>query len=355
MKIPLLPKEIKEIPLNEVNNEVLDLNSFIVNSNEVNTDLEDFITGRIPQGYKSGIADLDKHFVMKKNEFYILTGKKGQGKTTVNQALQMLYAIPNDLIWVVAFQENSYWSMKLNYMNYILCDYATDVYKKDKLLFDKASEWVDAHFIFIKVEDIKTACEVTKNLIKQGKDIHALFLDPINSFKNGWQDSGNMYSDGTIAGLELLNFAKNFCSVHISQHPTMSGQRQEGAVNSYSAEGGWFLNKAHFTYVIHREKGTSQNQLIVENVRNRHTGGEETNKENPLVLHWSPTKIDLSYLQNIGQSEVNIIKKVKMTYNPLQENFEGVTFKELPEVNNIIKTASPFEAFGKDDDSDVPF
>ena len=114
----------KKIPLNNEIQEDFDYKSFIVNSNEVNTDLEDFITDRIPQGYKSGIAHLDKHFVMKKNEFYILTGKKGQGKTTVNQALQMLYSIPNDLIWVVAFQENSYWAMKLNYMNYILCDYA---------------------------------------------------------------------------------------------------------------------------------------------------------------------------------------------------------------------------------------
>ena len=342
MKIPLLPKDIKEIPLNEQINDVFDYKSFIVNPNIINNDLEDFITGRIPQGFKSGIYDLDKHFVMKKNEFYILTGKKGQGKTTVNQALQMVYTIPNNLIFVVAFQENSYWSMKLNYMNYILCDFAKDVFKTNKPLFDLASKWVDEHFIFIKVEDIKTACEVTKNLIKQGKDIHALFLDPINSFKNGWQDSGNLYSDGTVAGLEILNFTKDFCSVHISQHPTMSGQRQQGAVNSYSAEGGWFLNKAHFTYVIHREKGTSENQLIIENVRNKHTGGEETAPDNPLVLNWSPTKIDLFYLQNIGASEVNIIKKVKMTYNPLNENFDGQTFKE------IIRTINPKDAFDDD-------
>ncbi len=275
--------------------ENVDYSSFIVKPNEINNDLNDYLTGRVPQGFKTGITAIDEHFVCKKNEFYILTGKKGMGKTTVNQALQIMFSVANGLIWVVAFQENSYWSMKLNYMNYLLGEMANDVRKENPVLFQEASDWIDEHFIFINVEDIKTATEVTKSLIESGKDIHALLLDPINSFKNGWQDSGNGYSDGVVAGMNLLNFSKEFCSVHISQHPNMSGQRQEGAVTSYQAEGGWFLNKASFTYVLHREKGSSDNELIVENVRNRHTGGSETNPDNPIVLVWSPTKISISY------------------------------------------------------------
>ena len=86
-----------------------------------------------------------------------------------------------------------------------------------------------------------------------------------------------------------------YCSVFINQHPTMSAQRQIGAVSSYQGEGGWFLNKASFTFVIHREKGSSENSLIVENVRNLHTGGSETNADNPVNISWRATGIDISY------------------------------------------------------------
>mgnify|MGYP003647554991 FL=1 len=298
--------------------EINDFNykNHIVNSSVINSDLDDFITGKIPQGFKCGFEVLDDHFQCKKNEFYILTGKKGRGKTTINQAIQIMYSISNDLIWVVAFQENSSWSMKLNYMNYLLGSYATDVKRNDLRRYNLASDWIDKHFIFIKVEDIKTATEVTKGLINDGVDVHALLLDPINSFKNGWQDTGNGYADGVVAGLEILNFSKEFCSVHISQHPNMSGQRQEGAVTSYQAEGGWFLNKASFTYVLHREHGSSDNQLIVENVRNKHTGGSETEADNPVIIEWSAISINIRKAMGFD-TELNCIQQLVRKFNPL--------------------------------------
>ena len=309
------------------NPESFDHTKHLVDPSLTNSDLDDFISGKIPQGYKTGIITLDDHFVFKKNEFYILTGKKGMGKTTINQALQIMTSIVNDLIFVVAFQENSHWSMKLNYMNYFLGAFAKEVKKLDLKRYNMASDWIDKHFIFIEVDDIKTATEVTKNLISEGVDVHALLLDPINSFKIGWQDTGNSYADGVVAGMELLKFTKKYCSVHISQHPTMSAQRQEGAVSSYQAEGGWYLNKASFTYVIHRQNGTSENHIIVENVRNKHTGGGETDPSNPVVLDWSPTCVNIGYLTG-HERELNVIQVLIKKYNPL--NIRG---QELPNVS----------------------
>jgi len=271
---------------------------FIVNKNKINTDLLDFFNGKIKRGYKSGIYLLDKHFIFKDNEFYVLTGKKGSGKTTITQALQLIGSISNDLIWVVCFQENSEWSMKLNYMNYLLGDFALNIKKTNLELYKKVSDWVDEHFIFIEVDDIKTALYVTKNLIKKGKKIHAVLLDPINSFRNGFQETGNGYSDGVVAATEILKFTKKWAN-----------QRKLEAVTSYDAEGGWFLNKASFTYVIDREKGTNLNKIIVENVRNKHTGGSETDSENPLILEWSPNNINIRYNNDIHKS-VNVIQKI---------------------------------------------
>lgn len=296
------------------NIEEKDFSKFIITPEKTNKDLKDFLTGKIKQGYKLGIEAIDNHFAMKKNEYYVLTGKKGSGKTTINQALQLMYSIVHGLIWVVAFQENSLWAMKLNYMNYILCDYAKDCLKTNPDKFNKASEWIDKHFIFLKVDTVKEAIDTTKYLIKEGTDVHGLFLDPINSFKSGFQDTGNGYADGVELALQLLKFSKNFCSVHISQHPSMSGQRQDGAVTSYQGEGGWHLNKADFTYVIHREKGSSANELIIENVRNKHTGGAETDKDNPVIIDWLPTSLNVRYLDG-GFYEKNIIQKLLLKHN----------------------------------------
>jgi len=334
---------IELIKKNEDYKDELEFNykDYLVSSVSINSDLDDFITGKIPQGFKSGVHILDNHFVSKKNEFYIVTGKKGQGKTTIYQILQLLFSISNNLIWVVAFQENSNWSMKLNLMNLILGGFARDVKQKNLSLYNKASKWIDKHFIFIEVESIKTATEVAEGLINDGVDVHGLLLDPINSFKNGWQDTGNGYADGVATSLKLLNFAKKVCSVHITQHPNMSGQRQEGAVSSYQAEGGWFLNKAHNTCAIHREPGSSQNELMVEHVRNKHTGGDQTERENPVIIEWSPTQINIFMKNTPNISENNVIKELVDKYNIFDLDIEDK--KPTP-------TASLDEAFGDDEE-----
>lgn len=321
-------KKLKEVEKN------FNYKDYIINPNKINSDVDNFLSGKIPKGYKIGVQSLDRHFVCKKNEFYVLTGKKGKGKTTVNQAIQLMQSVVNGLIWVVCFKENSEWSAKLNYMNYALCDFASDVKKRNPELYKKVSDWIDKHFIFIDVEDIKTSLEVTKEIIKSGVDVHSLLLDPINSFKNGWQDSGNGFSDGSIASINMLNFTKKYCSIHISQHPVMSAQRQQGRVTSYQGEGGWFLNKASFTWVIDRESGSSDNQIIVENVRNKHTGGGETDNDNPVVLNWSPTKINIGYLDG-SYLEENVVANIVRKHNPfnLKDNSFFQEEKELPRLD----------------------
>ena len=327
----------------EDNND-FDYTKFIIKSDDINKDIDNFLTGRIPKGFGSGIHELDNHFLCKKNEFYLLTGKKGDGKTTIHQALELLFSIVNNLVWVVAFQENSEWSMKVNYMAYLLGRFPKDVYNEDRELYDKASKWIDEHFIFIEVEDIKTATEVTKGIINSGIDVHALVLDPVNSFSFGWQDTGNDYSDGKVAGVKMLRFTKKYCSIHASQHPTVSAQRSKEDVTSYSGEGGWYLNKASYTYYINR-RGKNENEFSVDNVRNKQTGGNTTDIENPVVIYWHPTKIDVGY--RMGDTELDVIGQVKRKYNPLNETFKPK--KQFQEDKETLPNMSASDAF------EVPF
>lgn len=338
--------KIKPIILKDAEEDVQDYSKFLVDNKDVNNDLNDFVDGRIEHGYTLGISCFDEYYVAKKFEFYGIVGKKGRGKTTINQAIQVAHSVANDLIWVVAFQENSAWSMKLNYLNYLLCDFAKDVKKKNYPLYEKALKWVEEHFIFLKVETIKEALETTQYLIEEKEiDVHAVFLDPINSFDSGYYNSGNSYQDMVDTSKKILRHSKDVCSVHVSQHPTMSGQRQEEDVNSFQAEGGAILNKASFTYAINRDSGSSNNRISVDNVRNRHTGGNETSADNPVILNWSPTKIGLGNLIE-GVKEQNIIHELKRIYNPLGEDFGEKEPETMP-------TIDVQEAFGSVED--LPF
>jgi energy-coupling factor transporter ATP-binding protein EcfA2 len=324
---------------------------YIIKPETINKEIDDFVTGRIAQGFASGITELDNHFLCKKNEFYLLTGKKGDGKTTIHQCLEIMYSMVNNLIWVVAFQENSEWSMKVNYMAYLLGRFPKDVYNEDRALYNRASEWIDKHFYFIEVEDIKTATEVTKGIIKSGIDVHGLVLDPVNSFSFGWQDTGNDYSDGKVAGVKMLRFTKKYCSIHASQHPTVSAQRSREDVTSYSGEGGWYLNKASYTYYINR-RGGNENELSVDNVRNKQTGGNTTEIENPVVIYWHPTKIDIGYRRDT-ERQLDVIGQIRREYNPLKENFKNKPIA----VKEVLPNLSPENAFdlGNDEIDEIPF
>tara|TARA_R110002050_G_scaffold110178_1_gene222164 strand:- start:1225 stop:2229 length:1005 start_codon:yes stop_codon:yes gene_type:complete len=307
-----------------------DYKKYIVNPNTINGEINNFFSGNIKKGYTLGIPEFDNHFVCKENELYALTGRKGEGKTTISQAIQIMHSIVNDLIWVVAFQENADWGTKINYMNYLLSEHPKDVEKNNPELYKKASDWLDKHFIFLDVEDIKTAVEVTKELINNGTNVHALVLDPVNSFKSGYQDTGNGYSDGVETARAVLKFTADYCTVYVSQHPNMSAQRLDRVLTPYDAEGGWWNNKASFTWIIHRQKDSNHNNVIVYNVRNKHTGGSPTKDENNLIIDWQVTQVNI-FMESGGMRHENVIQKLVKKHNPLKLDDVGfIKDKELP-------------------------
>ena len=315
-----------------------DFNKFIVNPKGINKTIQDFFNGDIKKGYEIGIPCFDEHFVCKENELYALTGKKGGGKTTINQAIQIMHSIVSDLVWVCAFQENSDWGQKLNYLNYFLGEHANIIKNTNPKLYNKASKWIDAHFIFLDVETIKDALDTTKFLIENGTKVHALVLDPANSFQSGFANTGNGYADGVETARKVLRFTEKYCTVYVSQHPNITAQRNpDRIITSYDAEGGWWLNKASFTWVIHRVKDTHKNNIIVEDVRNKHTGGSRTDLYNELIIEWLVTTINIIQGDDI---HINVIQYLVRKHNPI--NFD---YEYLPETEEILPSLTSNEAF----------
>lgn len=331
-----------------------DYKKYIIDNNDINNRLSDYIHGRIPRGYRTGINVLDNVIVCKKNEMFACTGKKGRGKTTIEEILLLMWAMSNNLVFVLALQENDESLEKMNLLGYLFGKPASEVEKENKELFDKGVKWLDEHFIFIDVEDFKTALDVTEALIKNGTKVTGVFLDPSNSFDNGFVNTGNQWADEKTAAKKMLKFCKEVCTIFLSQHPNMSGQRSEGDINSYSAENGVFLNKAHFTWVINRDNDSNENRITVDNIRNKYTGGTIVLPDNPLIIKWHPNKIDVFHKDEVGNLiiEEDVVQQIRKKYNPLKEVFT----EDLP---NFIEPKQQVnltteEAFGEDND-DMPF
>jgi len=335
----------KEITSEDFND--FDYKKHIVNPSEIDNTINDFYNGKLKKGYKIGIPCFDEHFVCKEKSLYALTGKKGKGKTTINKIIQLMQSIVNDLVWVVAFQENSDWGNKVEYLQYLLDGFAIDIQKENPKLYKLASDWIDQHFIFLDVETIEQAIKTTECLIKkENKNIHAILLDPVNSFEFGYKDTGSTFSDGVYSSKKVLRWCKKNVSIYVSQHPTISAQRDKPIVTPFDAEFGFWNNKAHFTWVINRSEGTSDNVISVWNVREKLTGGSPTNNDEPLIIEWFPTKINI---KKAGEVYENVIQYLIRKHNPFNYDFEPLPeVKEIPNIN-------PKDAFESYEDDDLPF
>ena len=328
-------------------NNNFDYNKYVIKKNYINNRLSDYITGNIPKGYRIGFKALDSVIVCKINEMLACVGKKGRGKTTIEEILLLLWAISNNLNFCLALQENDEALEKKNLLGYLLGKDTKEVFNHDKELYNRAVKWLDERFIFLECDTFKEITETVEALIKNGKKIDGLFCDPVNSIESGWYQTGNQYQDDKKTAAKLLKFSKNVCTVFLSQHPTMLAQRSSEDVNSYSAEGGHFLNKSHFTWAINRDNGSNENRISVDNVRNKYTGGSVTDPDYPLILKWHPYKIDI--INNDYGTVEDIVRKLVKKHNPFDEIF----IDDLP--NKIeTPTTSLDEAFGNDED-DMPF
>lgn len=337
--------EIKK-PLEELKDEIndaVDYSKFIVSHESINKTVQSYYNGDIHTGYKIGIPCFDKHFVCKEKSLYALTGKKGKGKTTINKIIQIMQSVVNDLVWVVAFQENNDWSNKIEYLQYFLGGFAKDIEKENPKLYKLASDWIDKHFYFLDVESIKEALETTEYLISTGINVHAVLLDPINSFESGYKDSGNSFTDTVYTAKKVMRWAHKNVSVYVSQHPNIKAQREKESVTPFDAELGTYNNRADFTWVVNRGNETSLNEIGVWNVREKLTGGSPTSVDEPLYIEWFPTKINI--IKGSERYE-NVIQYLVRKHRPIDYDFEY-----LPESKEVLPNIEPIDAFPED----IPF
>jgi replicative DNA helicase len=68
--------------------------------------IKDVRSGKIKEGLKLGIPEIDEHFRYKAGNFNVILGHANTGKTTVILYIMLLYSIKHNLKWLVFSSEN---------------------------------------------------------------------------------------------------------------------------------------------------------------------------------------------------------------------------------------------------------
>ena len=299
----------------------------------------------------TGIEEFDHWFKFKRNSLYLCTGKLGRGKTTVQQFLFVMASMVNDWKWLIVCMENSKMDFAENLISFVLRRNAKEVKQSNPSLYKMAHDFVSSHFQFVtsEVNNIDMLVEVATKYHKVFP-FDAMFIDPVNSIQpkagSDWD-----FNTGVGAASKILRFREEVASVFISQHPIMSKQRDSSSPSSADGEGGYFANKADFAFVLDRASGSNQTFMKIDKVRNRKTGGNETDPENPIELIYDYSNFEMRVpFQNNGMMQYQFIKNTLPPFPPNTGTEQSEMDLQPTYSQPISKENSDFE-FGSEEDS----
>lgn len=289
MKNPLTIDSAVENKLNLTGNSIIETEKLIVSSNYGWDILGDFYDGKIKPALITGIPFFDKHYPSRPNELRTLTGAKGRGKTSITLGLAVLFHVVGNIKYIIACLENPVERAKESLFQYLSGVSAMRMRRDNPELFLKYTKYIDNNFIFINVYTIEQVLNVSEYLInKEPNRDWEIIIDPVNKLMAGYGYHGAVdYKSGMEIARKLTDFSLNVCSIHLNTHLIMSSQREKGSTKySSGSESSWFISAASMTATIDRTQGTSDNVINVDNIRDRHKGGCETDIENPLIIKW---------------------------------------------------------------------
>ena len=136
--------------------------------------------GRVKEGLKIGIPEIDEFLRYKQGNFNLIIGHANVGKTTVIIYLFVLWAIKHNLRFLIWSSENTPQSIVRKIIEFKMGLPITEASDEQ---INNAISWCDNHFKVIDVDDLYTY----KQLINEAKQIKSvwnydsLLIDPYNS------------------------------------------------------------------------------------------------------------------------------------------------------------------------------
>jgi len=282
--------------------------------------------GRVKEGLKIGIPEIDEHVRFKKN-LLIAIGHANVGKTTTLIYFYVLWAKKHKLKFVIWSSENTPESILKKIIEFYM---RKPIQKASDDEINHAIEWSNSYFKIIDVEDLYTYKQLLKEAqqIKDAWDYDGLLIDPYNSLAKDasiLKMVGNAHEYDYQVLTELRIFTKqNKVQICVNAHGVTSALRQvhhsgheyEGLTRPLAmsdAEGGSKISsRADDIWCIHRyvahPTDWMYSNIHVLKIKENETGGRPTTFEQPIKLRMIINNVGFEYM---GTDLMNVKTEIK--------------------------------------------
>ena len=282
--------------------------------------------GRVQEGLKIDVPEIDEYLRYKQGNFNVLIGHANVGKTTVIMYLFTIWAIKHKLRFVVWSSENTSQSIVRKIIEFKMGKTINEA--SDDLINDTIN-WCDTYFKIIEVDDLITYKQLLKQAgqIKDAWDYNALLIDPYNSLSKDiglLKAVGGHEYDYQVASEFRLFAKKRDVSVFLNAHGVSEALRRTHVkgheyenlptpLGMASVEGGGkWANRADDVICIHRYTGSPTDwmysHLHVLKVKENETGGRCTPYEEPIQLRMCKNNVGFEFL---GRDLIHNVKPVE--------------------------------------------
>ena len=270
--------------------------------------------GRVKEGLKIGIPEIDEHIRFKRNTLAAI-GHANVGKTTTLIYFYVLWAKMHNLKFLIWSSENTPESILRKIIEFYM---GKPIQKASDTLINNAVEWANSRFKIIDVEDLYTYKSLLKEAqqIKDAWSYDGLLIDPYNSLSKDaaiLKMVGNSHDYDYQVLSELRIFSrKNNIQLCVNMHGVSSALRQvhhsghefEGLTRPLAmsdAEGGSKVS-ARFddVWTLHRYVAHSTDWMYshihVQKIKENETGARPTAFEQPISLKMKVNNVGFEFL-----------------------------------------------------------
>lgn len=290
----------------------------IAQSSELKNRILDIKNGKIKEGLKIGVPQIDEFLRYKQGNFNIVIGHSNVGKTTVIMYLFTLYAMRHNLRFLIWSSENTAQSLLRKVIEFKM---NRPIQEASEALIDQTVNWADKYFKIIDVQELYTYKDLLKEAqaVKDAWDYDCLLIDPYNSLSKDTQllkiVGGHEYDYQVASELRLFAKKRNI-TIYLNAHGVTEalrrtypkGHEYEGLpqpLGMASVEGGGkWGNRADDLLCVHRMTSHSSewmfSELHVLKVKENETGGRCTPHDEPIRLRMCVNNVGFEYMgQNL--------------------------------------------------------
>jgi hypothetical protein len=272
----------------------------IVNIAKTLDTLNDIRTGKIKEGLKLGIEEIDTYFRFKKG-FTVILGHANTGKTQTMLYLMYLYTLRHKTKWLIYSSENQPYSLYRKLLEFDT-GLPINLIPEDELRTRLIR--ISTMFQIIDPSDLYTykTLLVEAKKVKETFDFDGVLIDPYNSLVTDVNAAKlGKHEYDYLATTEFRQFcSENNCALWLNTHAnTEALRKQHPAQHEYAGHpippyaadvegGGKFINRADDFLVIHRytqhQTDWMYSHIHVRKIKDIDTGGKPTVMDSPIKL-----------------------------------------------------------------------